>query len=72
MNTSLSIHLPDDLLKKLDRISQETGETKSFIIQSALESYLEDHRAQQIALDRLGNKSDKIISSKELRNSLGL
>jgi RHH-type rel operon transcriptional repressor/antitoxin RelB len=72
MNASLSIRLPDDLLKKLDRISRETGETKSVIIQIALESYLEDYRDQQTALDRLGNKSDKIIHSKELKNSLDL
>jgi predicted DNA-binding protein len=72
MNTTLSIRLPEDLLKDLDRISQETGETKSFIIQSAIECYLENHSDLQIAKDRFWNKKDKIISSKELRNSIDL
>ena len=67
MNTAVSVRLPKDLLKELDQIAQETERPRSFIIQKALESYLEDQADLQIALDRFRDKSDKVISAKELR-----
>jgi len=72
MNTAVSVRLPENLLKELDQIAQETERPRSFIIQKALESYLEDQADLQIALDRFRDKTDKAISSKDLRSSLGL
>jgi RHH-type rel operon transcriptional repressor/antitoxin RelB len=72
MNTAVSVRLPEKLLEDLDQIAQETERPRSFIIQKALESYLEDYADLQIALDRIRDKGDKVISSKELRNSIGL
>ena len=71
MNTAVSIRLPDELLKELDQIAQETERPRSFIIQKALESYLEEQANFQIALDRFRDNGDKVLSSKELRKSLG-
>lgn len=72
MSTAISVRLPKDLAEKLNGIAKETERPRSFIIQKALESYIEDFADLQIALDRLHDKSDAIISSKELRKSLGL
>jgi len=72
MSTAISIRLPDELAKKLDSISKETERPRSYIIQKALESYIEDYADLQIALDRLYDKTDDIISGKELRKSLGI
>jgi len=72
MNTAVSVRLPEDLLKELDQLAQETERPRSFIIQKALESYLEDQADLQIALDRFRDKSDKIISSNDFRHSLDL
>ena len=72
MNTAISVRLPKDLADQLDGIAKETQRPRSFIIQKALESYIEDFADLQIALDRLHDKSDAIISGKELRESLGL
>ncbi|HVO67439.1 MAG TPA: ribbon-helix-helix domain-containing protein [Syntrophales bacterium] len=72
MNTAISIRLPEDLAKQLNNIAKETERSRSFIIQKALESYLEDYADLQVALDRLHDKSDPIISSKKMRESLGL
>ena len=72
MSTAISVRLPKDLADQLDVIAKETERPRSFIIQKALESYIEDFADLQIALDRLHNKSDAIISGKELRKSLGL
>jgi RHH-type rel operon transcriptional repressor/antitoxin RelB len=72
MSTAISVRLPKDLAKRLDGVAKETERPRSFIIQKALESYIEDFADLQIALDRLHDQSDPVISGKELRKSLGL
>ena len=72
MSTAISVRLPKNLADQLDGIAKETERPRSFIIQKALESYIEDFADLQIALDRLHDKSDVIISGKEMRESLGL
>jgi RHH-type transcriptional regulator, rel operon repressor / antitoxin RelB len=71
MSTAISVRLPKELADHLDSIVRETERPRSYIIQKALESYLEDYADLQIALDRLHDKSDPVISGKELRKSLG-
>ena len=72
MNTAISLRLPEDLLKQLDDIAQNTERPRSFIIQKALELYLEDYADLQVALDRLHDKADPVISREKMRESLGL
>lgn len=72
MSTAISVRLPKELAEQLDCIAKETERPRSFIIQKALESYIEDFSDLQVALDRLHDKSDPIISGKEMRKSLGL
>ncbi|MBN1222269.1 MAG: ribbon-helix-helix protein, CopG family [Candidatus Aminicenantes bacterium] len=72
MSTAISVRLPKELAEQLDSIANETERPRSFIIQKALEFYIEDFADLQVALDRLHDKSDAIISGKELRKSLGL
>ncbi|MCK5139513.1 MAG: ribbon-helix-helix domain-containing protein [Thermodesulfovibrionia bacterium] len=72
MSTAVSIRLQNELAKKLDEISKETERPRSYIIQKALESYIEEYADLQIALDRLHDKTDSTISGKKLRKSLGL
>jgi RHH-type rel operon transcriptional repressor/antitoxin RelB len=72
MSTPISIRIPEELAKRLDGIVKETDRPRSYIIQKALESYLEEYADLQIALDRLHDKTDEVISDKELRKSLGL
>jgi RHH-type rel operon transcriptional repressor/antitoxin RelB len=72
MNTAISIRLPKVLADQIDSIAKETERPRSYIIQKALESYIEDYADLQVALDRLHDKTDPVISGKELRKSLGL
>lgn len=72
MSTAISVRLPKGLASQLDSIAKETERPRSFIIQKALESYIEDFADLQIALDRLHDKSDEVVSAKEMRKSLGL
>lgn len=70
--STVSIRLPNGMAKALDAITRETERPKTFILKKALESYLEEYADYQIALDRLTDKNDLIISSKELRKALDL
>ena len=71
MNTAISVRLPKALADRLDNITKETERPRSYIIQKALELYIEDYADLQIALDRLHDTADPVISGKELRKSLG-
>jgi RHH-type transcriptional regulator, rel operon repressor / antitoxin RelB len=72
MSTAVSIRLPESLAKELDHIAEETERPRSFHVQKALETYVEDFADVQIALDRLRDPKDPVISSRDLRKSLGL
>ena len=71
MNTAISVRLPKELAEQLDAIAKETERPRSYIIQKALESYIEDFADLQVALDRLHDRTDPVVSGKELRKSLG-
>lgn len=72
MNTTISIRLPKALADQIDSIAKETERPHSYIIQKALESHIEDYAHPQVALDRLHDKTDPVVSGKELRKNLGL
>ena len=72
MSSVISIRISDRLAKKLDKITNETEKPRSFHIQRALENYLEEQSDLEIALDRLRDKGDPIISRDEMRKLLGL
>ncbi|MCX7049916.1 MAG: ribbon-helix-helix domain-containing protein [Candidatus Sumerlaeota bacterium] len=72
MSISMSIRLPSALAQELDHVAQKTERPKSFHIQKAIETYLEDFVDCQIALERLRDEKEPLISSSELRKSLGL
>lgn len=72
MSTAISVRLPDSVAKKLSRIAQETERSRSFVVQKAVETYLDDFADLQVALDRLRDSSDPVISSRDMRKSLGI
>ena len=72
MSIAISVRLPKELSDQLSTIAEETERSRSYIIQKALESYIEDYADLQIALDRLHDKTDSIVTGKDLRKSLGL
>jgi RHH-type transcriptional regulator, rel operon repressor / antitoxin RelB len=72
MSTAISVRIPDKLASKLKEISKETERPKSFHIQKALEAYLAELADIQIAIDRLHDTSDPVISIKDMRKELEL
>ena len=72
MSTAISVRLSDELASKLAEISKETERPKSFHIQKALEAYLAELADMQVAIDRLHDTSDTVISINEMRKELEL
>ncbi len=72
MGKAVSIRLPDDIAERLEHLSNEIHRNKTYIIKSALEKYLDEYADYQIALDRLRDKDDSIVSSDEIRESLDI
>jgi RHH-type rel operon transcriptional repressor/antitoxin RelB len=70
MSTSVSVRIPDDLVKRLDDVAKESERSRSFLIQKALEAYLEELADIQIALDRLNDATDPVISIEDMRKEL--
>lgn|GEM_PF-142079 len=70
MSKVISIRLPDETEKKLSEISKETERAKSFHIQKAIENYIEQFADYRIALDRINDSNDEIISAEEMRKLL--
>ena len=72
MPLSVSVRLPDKTARALDKLANATDRSRTYLIVRALEAYLADHAADyQVALDRLREKDDPVISSGELRRRLG-
>ncbi len=72
MSTTISVRIPDNLAIKLSEISLETERPKSFHIQKALETYLNELADLQVAFDRLNDASDPVISLAVMRKELEL
>ena len=72
MSVALSVRLPEELAKELNKIALETERSKSFLVQKALESYLRDQADLQVSLDRLRDMSDAVISMEDMRKEIGL
>ncbi len=72
MSKAISVRIPDELASKLSEIAEETERPKSFHIQKALEAYVAELADLQIALDRLHDTSDAIVSMDEMRKELEL
>ncbi len=72
MSIAVSVRIPDKLVNELDMVAKATERSRSFHIQKALESYLEDKADLQIALDRLHDTSDPIISLDEMKKELNV
>lgn len=72
MSVALSVRLPDILAEELNNVALSTERPKSFLVQKALESYLNDQADLQIGIDRLRDTTDPVISIDEMRKEIAL
>lgn len=72
MPSNISMRMPDDLLSELDELASLLGRSRSSLIQEAVDTYVTEYNDYLVSLHRLLDKDDDIISSSELRKSLGI
>jgi RHH-type rel operon transcriptional repressor/antitoxin RelB len=72
MSKAISIRISEDLALKLSDIAKETERPKSFHVQKALEAYLAEMADLQVALDRLHDTTDPIVTTDDMRKELEL
>jgi len=70
MSVSVSVRIPEELAKELDSVAKSTERSRSYLIQKALETYLDEQADLQIAIDRLHDTTDSVISIDEMRKEL--
>ena len=63
---TITFRIENEIYKKLSEVADEMERDKTFIIKKALEKYMEEYSDYQIALDRLRDKDDKIISFSDM------
>jgi RHH-type rel operon transcriptional repressor/antitoxin RelB len=66
MSEPVSVRLPEDVAKRLDELSRSLDRPKTYIVTKALREYLEEYEDYLIALHRLNDKDDRVVSRKEL------
>jgi RHH-type transcriptional regulator, rel operon repressor / antitoxin RelB len=70
MSIPVSVRLSDRTARALEELSKRNDRPKTYFIEKALETYLADYADYQVALDRLRDKDDPVISSAELRKRI--
>ena len=71
MATSISVRLDEETAKALEELAKATDRPKTYFVEKALESYLAEYADYQVALDRLRDKDDPIVSSADMRKRIG-
>lgn len=68
----LTVRLPKDLEKKLERLASITKRSKSFFVKEALEHQLDELEDLYIAIERLSDVDAKYYTTEEARKQLKL
>ena len=70
MAPSISVRLDDETARALEDLAKATDRPKTYFVERALESYLAEYADYQVALDRLRDKDDPIVSSADMRKRI--
>ena len=70
MSTSITVRLPDNIAESLEALAKALDRPRSYIVKKAMEIYLSEYADYSLALERLQDKDDRVISSGDLRKQL--
>jgi len=70
--SSLSVRVPDELFKKLNKLAKKTRRTKSSFIKQLIEENIDDLEYAYMALERMNDKNTKYLSTEEVEKQLEL
>jgi len=71
MTNVVATRFSDEVLAALDDVARELRRTRAELIRRAVEIYLAEYADHQIALDRLNDPADSIVSTDEMWRDLG-
>ena len=69
---AISITLDKLLIQQIDHLATDTDRPRSWFIERAISSYLEDLTDAEIALQRLHDDQDTILSSEDIKKKLNV
>ncbi len=72
MTVTLSVRLPENLADELEEIASLLDRPKTYVVRKALKEYLDEYADYLVALERLRDKDDEVITAEEMRERLGL
>ena len=64
--------MSDGIVYELEHLARTMGRFRTYIIRNALKSYHQECADYSVAIERLNDSDDEIISSDEMRNCLVL
>lgn len=68
----IAVRLDKQTEERLEQLAKETHRPKSYYVREAVKLYLAEQEDYEIALTRLHDHTEEIISSDEMRERLGL
>jgi len=71
MTRTISARLPLDMISSIEEIAAERNRKRGDVVRDALEIYLEIWADYQIAMERLKDAQDSILSEREFLDELG-
>ncbi len=71
MNNVVATRFPESIITELDEVARERKRTRAEIIREAVEIYLSQWADYAIALDRLHDPNDPVLTSEEFWAEVG-
>lgn len=72
MSKTIAVNLQDDLAARVSELARASDQPESVVIEHAVQAYLAEDADARIALERLQDEGDTIVSADEMRKRLGL
>jgi predicted DNA-binding protein len=71
MSTVVATRFSDEVLAELDEVARELRRTRAEVVRRAVAIYLAEYADHQIALQRLHDPDDPLLSTQEMWKHLG-
>ncbi len=70
MKKNISISFDEEIIKKIDDVCRVSERTKSWLVNKAVENYLEEIEDVEIAFQRSMDPDSEFITEKQIREDL--
>ena len=72
MATCITVHIPENLVDQLDDMAVLLKRSRAYLVEKSIEMNLYEHADYSVALERLRDKDDNIISSQDMKTLLDI